>query len=230
MTIALLLAGGSGARLKTETPKQFIRVCGKTIIEHTLDVFEQHAQIDEIIVVIHAQFVEVMEKIVQSAGYKKIKRILKGGTERQESSWVGIKACREYPEANLIIHDAVRPLIDAETITKVVTVLEKYHAVTIAIPTSDTIYTVERERIKGVPDRKQLMRAQTPQGFKQHIIQKAYQYAFQDKNFLATDDCSVVAKYLPTEPIVVVKGKEQNVKITHMEDLYFLEKILQTQR
>ena len=223
MNIALILAAGSGARLKTETPKQFLNVAGKTIVEHTLDVFEQHPDIDEIVVVVQAQYKAKMEKIIQNGNYQKVRKIAEGGAERHHSSWAGIEACKDFPNANLIIHDAVRPMVDTEIITKVITALERYHAVTVAIPTTDTIYEVEANHIQQIPDRKKLMRAQTPQAFKQHIINKAYQTAFQQNDFSATDDCGVVAKFLPQEPIFVVPGNERNLKITHKEDLAVLE-------
>ena len=226
MNFVLLLAAGSGARLETETPKQFLHVAGKTIVEHTLDVFEQHPDIDEIVVVIQAEYKAEMETLRQNGNYQKVKKIAEGGAERHHSSWAAIEACKDYSNANLIIHDAVRPLIDAETITKVITALERYNAVTVAIPTTDTIYEVEANHIRQIPDRKKLMRAQTPQAFKQHIISKAYQAAFQQNDFSATDDCGVVAKFFPQEPIFVVFGNERNLKITHREDLAVLAELL----
>jgi 2-C-methyl-D-erythritol 4-phosphate cytidylyltransferase len=90
---------------------------------------------------------------------------------------------------------------------------------------------VENNFIQQIPDRKRIMRAQTQQAFKQHIIQKAYQSALENKNlenrnFVFTDDCGVVVKYLPHESVFVVQGSEKNLKITHKEDLYLLEKII----
>jgi len=228
MNISIILAGGTGARLASDSPKQFIKVCGKTIIEHTVDIFEQHPQIDEIAIVINVQYMAELETLVQKAGYKKVKKILQGGAERHDSAWAAINACKEYPNANLIIHDAVRPMVDTEIITEVIRKLEQYNAVTVAIPTTDTIYQVEENLIQKIPARKKMMRAQTPQAFKQHVIQKAYQVAFNQNDLTATDDCGVVAKYLPTEPICVISGNEHNIKITHREDLYLLEKMLQS--
>jgi 2-C-methyl-D-erythritol 4-phosphate cytidylyltransferase len=226
MNIAVILAGGAGARLNSETPKQLMKVGGKTMIEYSLDVFEQHPLIDEIAVVVHQQYITDIETIVMYGGYQKVQIIIIGGEERHDSSWAAIKAYRNEPDANLLIHDAARPLIDAEIISKVIHALEKYNAVTVALPATDTIYQVENNIIQHIPDRKQIMRAQTPQAFKQHILQKAYQSAFKNKNFAHTDDCGVVVKYMPQEPIYVVLGSEKNLKITHPEDLYYLEKLL----
>jgi 2-C-methyl-D-erythritol 4-phosphate cytidylyltransferase len=225
MNIAIILAGGAGARLGAETPKQFLKVCGKTLIEYSLDIFEQHPLIDEIAVVIHKQYMAEMETIVVTGRYEKVQKIIAGGEERRDSSWAAIQTYQDYPNANLLIHDAARPMIDAKTVSEVIHALEKYNAVTVAIPATDTIYQVENNLIQQIPDRKLLMRAQTPQAFKQHILQKAYPSALENKNFISTDDCSVVAKYLPGEPIFVVPGSEKNLKITHKEDLYLLEKM-----
>jgi 2-C-methyl-D-erythritol 4-phosphate cytidylyltransferase len=220
MNIAIILAGGAGLRMKTEIPKQFIEICGKTIIEHTLDVFEQHPHIDEIAIVINAQYIKETEKILQVGAYKKVKKILSGGAERHNSAWVAINAYKKLPNANLIIHDAVRPMIDTEIITEVIAELKKYNAVAVAVPTTDTIYQVEDSIIRQIPNRRFLMRAQTPQAFKQHILQTAYQKAFEHKEFTATDDCGVVTRFLPHEPIFVLPGNERNLKITYKEDIY----------
>jgi len=230
MNIAVILAGGTGSRLQTETPKQFLKLFGKTIMEYTLDVFEQHPRIDEIAIVVNALYRAEVGTAVQNGGFKKIKKIIAGGTERYDSSWAAIQAYQEHPNANLLIHDAVRPMIDAKTIDEVVDALEKHNAVSVAIPVTDTVYRVEDGLVQQIPDRKHLMRAQTPQAFKQHILQKAYQCAFQDESFMATDDCGVVAKYLPDEPVFVVTGTESNLKITHKKDVYLLEKMLQEKK
>jgi len=227
MNIVIILAGGTGTRVGAEAPKQFLKVCGKTIIERTLDVFEQHPSIDEIAIVINRHHQTEMEAIVLNGGYKKVQKIITGGKERHDSSWAAVKTYENYPQANLLIHDAVRPMINIQTINEVIGALEKYNAVTVAIFATDTIYQVEHNLIQQIPDRKQLMQAQTPQAFKQHILQKAYQSAFENKDFTATDDCGVVAQYLPDESIFVVAGTENNLKITHKEDIFLLERLMQ---
>jgi 2-C-methyl-D-erythritol 4-phosphate cytidylyltransferase len=118
-------------------------------------------------------------------------------------------------------------MIDTQIITEVISALKKQNAVTVAIPATDTIYQVENNVVRQIPDSKRLMRAQTPQAFKQQIIRKAYQLAYQNEDFTATDDCGFVAKYLPNEPIFVVSGSENNLKITHIQDVFLFENRLQ---
>ena len=105
--IAVVLAGGVGKRLGMTTPKQFFKVAGKMVIEHTVDVFERNAHIDEIAIVSNAMLIADIENIVLKNGWGKVKRILKGGNERYESSLSAIKAY-ENEAVNLIFHDAVR--------------------------------------------------------------------------------------------------------------------------
>jgi len=230
MNIAIILAGGTGKRMDTETPKQFLKVAEKTVIEHTIEVFEKNIHIDEIAVVIPESYIAEMTLMAVLNDWKKVKNILKGGNERFQSSLSAIDFYQQFPDYNLIFHDAVRPLVSDRIIHDVVNVLETYNAVTVAIPTTDTIYEVDNSQqyITNIPNRSYLQRAQTPQAFKTATIQKAYQLALNDSNFIFTDDCGVVAKYLPDEKIYVVRGEKRNMKITYKEDIFWIEKILKS--
>jgi 2-C-methyl-D-erythritol 4-phosphate cytidylyltransferase len=224
--IAVILAGGVGSRFEYDKPKQFIKVAGKLIIEHTLDMFQKHKKIDEIFIVCHKNYVSFMEDLVNKNNYSKVTKILNGGSTRNESSLSAIRAC-DNEDINLIFHDSVRPLVDEEIIDNCIEALKRYNAIDVAIPATDTIIEVENNIIVDIPDRDKLKRGQTPQGFKLKTIKKAYELALKDTNFKATDDCGVVRKYLPNEKIYVVKGKESNIKVTYKEDLYLLEKLFQ---
>lgn len=165
--IAIILAGGTGQRLGDAIPKQFLKVAGKKVIEHTLDVFQNHPQIDEIAVVSNPAFVNDVENIVIKNSYTKLKRILQGGKERYHSSLAAINAYDGDEEFNLIFHDAVRPLVNDRIISDCIQALEKYNAVDVAIKTTDTIIQVnEKEYITGIPVRENLRNGQTPQAFK----------------------------------------------------------------
>jgi 2-C-methyl-D-erythritol 4-phosphate cytidylyltransferase len=123
----------------------------------------------------------------------------------------------------------VRPLVSDRIINDVVKALKTCNAVGVAIATTDTIITTDLSGkwVKEIPDRHCLQRMQTPQGFKLSTITKAYQIALQDPKFIATDDCGVVSRYLPEEPIFIVKGEKTNIKITYPEDVILLEHLLQ---
>jgi 2-C-methyl-D-erythritol 4-phosphate cytidylyltransferase len=231
MNIAIILAGGSGNRMGNELPKQFLKIADKTVIEHTTEIFEKNTQIDEIAIVIHQDYMEEMEQIVQRNSWTKVKKIIKGGKERFHSSLAAIRAYQQYPEYNLIFHDAVRPLVSNRIIHDVVKALAQYRAVAVAIPTTDTIFEVDESHHFAIntPCRSCLYRAQTPQAFKAEIIHKAFDLALKDTHFQFTDDCSVVGKYLPDEKIFVVQGETNNIKITYKEDIFLLEKLFTLQ-
>lgn len=227
MNVAVILAGGIGSRLDSSYPKQFFKVAGKTVIEHTIDVFESNGLIDEIAIVINAAYLTTMEELVLKNGWKKVRKILKGGAERYHSSLAAIHAYAGQEGINLIFHDAVRPLITNRIIDDTVRALEIYHAVDVAVPAVDTIISTEGDFIDAIPDRSKLRRGQTPQGFKLETIRDAYEYALKDPDFKSTDDCGVVLKYLPGEKIYVVRGEEANMKLTYKEDSYLLDKLFQ---
>lgn len=227
MNIAVILAGGSGTRMGNDQPKQFLKVAGKQIIEHTIDAFEASKDIDEICVVSRADYVGDVEALVVRNQYKKVKRILQGGKERYDSSLAAINAYQNNDD-NLLFHDAVRPLVTEKIIHDCVAALRRYNAVDVAVKTTDTIIAVDGQNcIEHIPDRQVLRNGQTPQCFKRGTIKRAYDIALQDPDFRTTDDCGVVRRYLPDEPIYVVEGANFNMKLTYVEDLFLLDKLFQ---
>ena len=226
MNIAVILAGGSGTRLGGALPKQFLQAAGKTLLEHSIEAFERHPGIDEIAVVIRKDFIAEVEAIVQRNRYQKVRKILPGGKERHDSSLAAIRA---YTDDNdrLLLHDAVRPLVSQRIISDCLAALCNYRAVAVAVKTTDTIYQVDEEGcIRAIPPRSTLRNAQTPQGFSRGTISRAYRLALQDPLFTTTDDCGVVSRYLPQEPIYVVEGEAGNIKVTFKEDLPLVERLL----
>lgn len=226
--IAIILAGGIGSRLNAGIPKQFLKVAGMTVIEHTISVFQHHPLIDEIAVVANEAYHMKIQEYVIKDRFTKVKKILMSGNERHYSSLSAIKAYEFEGECNLIFHDAVRPLLSAVVISRVIAALDKYGAVDVAIPSADTIIEVDENNIiTNIPQRKKLRRGQTPQGFKLSVIKKAYEIALKDLSFITTDDCGVVLKNLPNQSIFVVSGEDVNMKLTYKEDLYLIEKLFQ---
>ncbi len=225
--IAIVLAGGVGSRLGMSTPKQFFKVAGKTVIEHTIDTFERNAHIDEIAVVSNPAYVSDVEDIVLRNGWAKVKKILKGGRERYDSSLSAIRAYEGGEEVNLVFHDAVRPLVSQRVIDDVCAALLEHEAIDVTVPAVDTIIEAEGDRISAIPDRSRLQRGQTPQAFRLSVIREAYRRALSDPAFKVTDDCGVVVKYMPETPVHLVRGEESNMKLTYKEDTFLLDKLFQ---
>lgn len=229
-TVGVILAGGSGVRFGSNKPKQFLRVAGKRIIEHTIEAFQESGYIHEIAIVTHAGYIDEVEEIVNQGNFSKVKKILMGGASRNESSLSAINAYWEEPQSdsiNLVFHDAVRPFISDQILGDIYHSLKSHQAIDVAIPATDTIIETENNEIVSIPDRSRLMNGQTPQAFRLPVIKEAYDKGLSDPNFKATDDCGVVRKYLPHVPIHVVKGHETNIKITHNLDLFISDKIFQ---
>lgn len=226
--IAIVLAGGIGSRLNAGIPKQFLKVAGLTVIEHTITIFEHHPKIDEIAVVVSDAYMHKISEYAVKNNFTKLRKILSGGAERHYSSLSAIKAYEQDGDCNLIFHDAVRPLLSPQIIDRVIDALKQYDAVDVAIPSADTIIEIDKQNcISAIPNRKILRRGQTPQGFRLSTIQKAYKLALSDPDFITTDDCGVVLKYLPDTKIYVVDGEDANMKLTYAEDLYLIEKLFQ---
>ncbi|MBQ6070962.1 MAG: bifunctional cytidylyltransferase/SDR family oxidoreductase [Bacteroidales bacterium] len=226
--VAVILAGGVGSRMGYSTPKQFYKVAGKTVIEHTIDAFESHGGIDEIAVVINEACIDRMEDIILRNKWRKLKKLLKGGAERYMSTLSAIESY-DNEEANLIFHDAVRPLVSRRVIDDVITALTEHEAIDVAVPATDTIIEVNAagDTISSIPPRATLRRGQTPQAFRLSVIKEAYRRALQDPAFVSTDDCGTVIKYMPEVPVYVVPGEESNMKLTYKEDSYLLDKLFQ---
>jgi 2-C-methyl-D-erythritol 4-phosphate cytidylyltransferase len=225
--VAVLLAGGVGARVGLDIPKQLIKIAGKTILEHTLAAFEAHEAVDEIVIMMAPGHLDAVHAILRSGQYPKVTAVLEGaetrnGTTLRALDHLGDRDCK------VLFHDAVRPLLTPRIITECFDALDDYDAVDVAIPSADTIIEVdEANTIKAIPPRASLRRGQTPQAFRASVIRRAYDLAADDDGFTATDDCGVVLRYLPDVPIWVVPGDERNMKVTEPIDVYLADKLFQ---
>ncbi|MBP7102816.1 MAG: 2-C-methyl-D-erythritol 4-phosphate cytidylyltransferase [Bacteroidales bacterium] len=225
MNIAAILAGGTGVRFGGDIPKQFISLAGKTLIEYSIEAFQQHPLIDEIVIVVPSMYISKCEKYKQN--YSKLQKIVAGGKERYHSTLAVLSAYKTYKEANIILHDGVRPLITQQMINDVVSALHKYNAATLAVKTTDTIIqSSENNVVNGILDRSALWNVQTPQAFKLSVLQQAFELALKDSNFHATDDSAVVFNYLKSEKIAIVEGDVSHIKLTYPSDVLYAEKLL----
>lgn len=218
--IALLLASGTGSRCGLDYPKQFAKIVDKTILELSIDNFENHEMIDEIVIVTNAEYVQKVKELVQ--GYTKVSNVVAGGVTRKDSSFNGISQIK-YEDANVLIHDAVRPLITSKIITDCINGLTNYDAVCVAIPSTDTIFVIDDDdNIVSIPKRKLLRRAQTPQCFKLGLIKEAHKKASEDNQCIVTDDCGLIMNYTDSK-IHIVEGSEDNIKVTFKDDIEFVK-------
>ena len=247
--IAVILAGGIGARVGGNTPKQLLPLQdGKSVLEHAVDAFEQSPHIDEICIVMHPDYIMHAEQMLLANAWQKVRHIIPGGKERWESSVNAIRQVRgerlevkgqetncQLPIANchnavnLLLHDAARPFVSQDIIARVCEALKEHEAVTVAIPSTDTVYEMADGKVARIPQRSTIMRAQTPQAFRLELIVEAYTKALGVESLSAeacatchlpaTDDCGIVHEQMPEIPIYIVEGEEQNKKITFKEDI-----------
>ncbi len=224
---ALILAGGEGKRFRDSLPKQFVEILGKTVLERSIIPFEESDFVDEIFVVVNPAYLGFGKKILgEKKCFRKIRNIVEGGETRQQSVRKGL-SCIEGKEGLVLIHDAVRPFISREKIEAVIKELERYNAVSLAFPVKETIGVVSGEMLlTDIPERNKLFSLQTPQGFKLSLIREAHMLALKEGFNKATDDCSLIKRYFPKEPVRLVLGDERNIKITYPIDLKIAEVIL----
>ncbi|RFU23535.1 bifunctional cytidylyltransferase/SDR family oxidoreductase [Geodermatophilus marinus] len=227
--VAVVLAGGTGTRVGLSIPKQLIKVAGKPIIEHTIGLLNASPLIDEIVVMMTPGHLDAVRGFLRSGAYPKVTEVLEGADTRNATTQRAIDALGA-DECNVLFHDAVRPLLSQRVIADCVDALDEYEAVDTAIPSADTIIKVDEatgQTIDQVLHRPLLRRGQTPQCFRLSVIRRAYELAAGDPDFEATDDCTVVLRYLPDVPIAVVRGEDRNMKVTEPIDVYIADKLFQ---
>lgn len=222
MNIAIIAAAGSGKRFGSDTPKQFLQINGKPVLVHTLEIFENCAAIDEIILVLSTDEIEIFSRTLEKFNLNKLKKTVSGGKTRAESVWNALKTIDEKTAEIIAVHDGVRPFVAGEEITKTIEKAKEKGAACLVAPVTDTIKRVENGKIVETIDRDILKRALTPQAFKFEIIKSAFENA--DLSEAATDECFLIenAGY----EIHFVEGSARNIKITHAEDLALAEFLL----
>jgi 2-C-methyl-D-erythritol 4-phosphate cytidylyltransferase len=221
--IAIVPSAGKGERMGQK--KEFLLLGGKPILAHTLSPLENHSQISEIILVVDEKSIERCKKeVVEKYGFKKVKEIVVGGKERQDSVYNGLKKVTKDCDI-VLIQDGARPFLTEDLITRSIEEIEKHKAAVVAVSCIDTIKFAHKEKDMAIEtlDREYLWMAQTPQAFKYQIILEAYRKAEQE-NFRGTDDASLVERM--NQSVKIVRGSYDNIKITTPEDLILAEAIL----
>lgn len=220
--IAIILASGTGTRFGGNTAKQFSMLADKMVVEYSLATFNQHADIDKIILVTATEHIGFLETI--SAGYSKVSQVVAGGDTRQASSAAGVATVRS-DDANVLIHDAARPLVSAAIISRCIAALQQHQAVNTVTEVRDTVMAIDADGfVASIPKRASLRLCQTPQAFKAGIIRQAHAIAAARQQQF-TDDCSLVLSS-GLAKVFVIAGEPSNIKLTYPEDVYFALQVL----
>lgn len=221
----IIAAAGSGSRMAGSRPKQYLPLVGIPILVRAIQAFSSHPLVDEICIVARKEDCSFCrEQMVQPFALTKVDRIVAGGRERQDSvrnGLAGISADVEY----VLIHDGARPLIDEETITRVIERVVEAGAAAVGVPVKDTIKIVKDQTLTETPDRRQLYAIQTPQAFRKDLLLRAIGQAEQD-GFVGTDETVLLERL--NIPVALVEGSYRNLKITTTEDLIMAESLLQS--
>ncbi len=228
----LIPAAGMGRRMGTSTNKQYLDLSGKPILAHTLALFDNHPLIEHIYLIVPPDdFSYCREQIIERYGFSRVRRIVAGGAERQDSVRNGLIALEEdgYDQSQrpVLIHDGARPLFDPSLLSELIRIVRESGACVVGVPVKDTIKDIENNVISASPERKRLWQAQTPQGFQYRLIREAFDRADAD-NFIATDDASLLERI--GQPVLMLEGNYRNIKVTTPEDLVIAMALLDSMR
>ena len=216
ISTAVIVAAGKGRRMGTEISKQFLPLCGKEILAHTVEKFEKAACIRDIILVTGGDALQDVRQMAQEYGWKKIISVTEGGRERQDSVFLGLQQVPQDTEI-VLIHDGVRPFVTEEILERSIAAAKETGGCVAGVPAKDTIKVCDAEGFAiATPDRSTLRQIQTPQTFRRKEILAAYEKAKAD-GFLGTDDASVAEH--SGFPVRVIMGSYRNIQITTKEDL-----------
>lgn len=221
--VALIVAGGKGNRLGTNTNKQFLKIGGHPILCWTLWRFHQIKWIKEIFLVIPANKKEfVQEEIIKKYKFELVNKIITGGKERQESVFKGLQAINSNPQV-VFIHDAVRPFVSQDSFQRLYITVKNTGNAILGIPSQDTVKEIEKFGTIKTKKRDKIWLVQTPQAFSYDLILAAHHQA-AIHGFKATDDSSLIERM--KIPIHLVKGNTFNLKITTKNDLDIAERLV----
>ncbi|MCL2420831.1 MAG: 2-C-methyl-D-erythritol 4-phosphate cytidylyltransferase [Defluviitaleaceae bacterium] len=216
-TAVVIPAAGMGTRMGAI--KQLLMLGSKPVLVHTLEAFENHGEVDEMVVVASQD----VAAVILPYGFEKLTAVVEGGLDRQASVWAGLMALSPDVD-NVLIHDGARPLVTRQAISDVIACVRQGCCAISGVKTKDTIKIADDGHIvKDTPNREHVWLVQTPQGFPYSIIKKAHQQAIAD-GFTGTDD-AMLAERLGI-PVRMIEGDYCNIKITTPEDMKIAENLL----
>jgi len=222
---AIIPAAGLGKRMNRAIPKALLTLDKKPIFIHTLEIISKHPQIEEVILIAPPSYIGIFQKKIKDYRIKKIKAVIPGGLTRQASVRNGLSYLDEK-SSWVLIHDAVRPFINFQMISEVISEAKKYGAAILGVPINSTLKKIGKEMlIKETVPRTSIWESQTPQVFKKEIIIKAHR-RFKERIF--TDDAGMVEAL--GIKVKIVRGSFFNIKITEPQDLIMAEAILRDKK
>lgn len=251
---AIIVAAGTGKRMNSSVKKQYMEIAGFPVLYHTINAFEK-SMVDDIIIVTGEDEIEYVTKdIVEKYEFKKVSAVCRGGKERCDSVYEGVKqllsdnGCKkkDETEAYVLIHDGVRPLITPELINSCIESVKIYGACIPGVSEKDTVKEAdENMEVARTPDRKKLYRIQTPQCFCLSLIREAFEKFYDEtgeksskirndmvtveKSSGITDDAMLVEKFTGHK-VKIIKGDYENIKITTPEDIGMAEYLIKNRR
>jgi 2-C-methyl-D-erythritol 4-phosphate cytidylyltransferase len=225
--VAIVPAAGRGLRMGGSVPKQFLSLAGEPLVVHSLRILQAAHTVDEIVLAVPESDIDYCANdLVKQHGFSKVRNVVAGGIERQDSVRHALEQVTELTEI-VLVHDAVRPFLTGQMVSDVIAMAEKHGAAIIALPMRDTVKQVGLDHvIERTVDRRPLWLAQTPQAFRRQWLQEAHRKAHAE-GIHATDDAYLI-EWLG-HSVMVVEGSGENIKVTRPEDIVIAEAILASQ-
>ena len=235
MNVAVIIAGGSGHRMGMDIPKQFINVYDKPVLVYTLESFQNHPQIDAIELVCIDGWHDVVWAYAKQYGIDKLKWIVSGGETGQESIRNGVYNLEDKSEADdiVVIHDGIRPLVDAEVLTDVIRTCKKFGNAVTSMPYNEQIFVVDEDdsttTTKYIP-RETLRRVATPQAYKFGILDEKYHEAFEKEIGIYGSSYTNTMMVELGERLHFASGSDKNIKLTTRDDLELFKAYIKTDK
>lgn len=227
--IAVIFAGGAGKRMNTVSrPKQFLELNGKPVLIYTLELFDNHPQIDGIVVVCISSWIQFLKKQLKKFEINKVVRIIPGGETGQDSIFNGLEATSEeygLNDVNVLIHDGVRPLITENTISDCIKVCSEKGSCITCVPATETFVVKQSDGSLSIPERKDSLIARAPQCFRLSDIMYAHLRAHKEGRHDFIDSCTMMSAY--GYKLNTIIGPMENIKITTPTDFFIFRAMVQ---
>lgn len=229
--IALIIAGGSGARMHQNIPKQFLTVNERPVIVYTMEAFQRHADIDAIAVVCIEGWEQVLWAYAKQFNISKLQHVIPGGKNGQDSIRNGVYELEKYYDAQdvVLIHDAIRPMVSEEIISDCIVKTKQYGCAIATIPCAEAMMQTEDGQVSvGSYPRDNLKRTQTPQGFPLGKICDLHRRALEKGITNSVASCTLMIEM--GEQVHFSAGSEKNIKLTTVEDIDIFKALLLAKR